>query len=465
MVFSSRRRSSAALLGSSLQRCRLFLLVALFFGGAPQRGFAGDAPAADNTAPSEESWAIHGQSTLTEQYHPAFTSPFRGPESLDPGSRGDETLDVTLFAGIRLWSGAEFWLNPEMDQGFGLSNTLGVAGFVSAEAYKVGETNPYYKMQRGFLRQTIDLGGDTQTVEADQNQLAGATTANRVVLTLGKYSVVDIFDTNKYAHDPRGDFLNWSVVDSGAFDYAADAWGYTYGATAEWYQDWWTIRTGVFDGSSVPNSAKLDTRLISQFQAVTELEERHTIRSQPGKLKFLAWLTRARLGLYSGATDIAMATGLPANIAAVRDYRSKSGFGLNLEQQLAEDIGLFARAGITQVDVEAYDFTDISQSLSAGLSFGGNRWGRSDDTAGVAFALNNLSRQGQRFLNAGGLGILVGDGILPHPGLETIFETYYSLAAFTYAHVTADYQFIANPAFDKDRGPVSVLGLRLHAQF
>jgi high affinity Mn2+ porin len=465
MVFSSRRRSSAALLLISSPRCRLFLVVGLFFAQGTQRAFADDAPAAGSTPAAEETWAIHGQSTVTEQYHPAFTSPFRGPESLDPGSRGDETLDVTLFVGIRLWSGAEFWLNPEMDQGFGLSNTLGVAGFTSAEAYKVGEADPYYKMQRGFLRQTIDLGGDTQTVDADQNQLAGTTTANRVVLTVGKYSVVDIFDTNRYAHDPRSDFLNWSVVDSGAFDYAADAWGYTYGATAEWYQDWWTIRTGLFDGSSIPNSTKLDTRFISQFQAVTELEERHSIGSQPGKLKFLAWLTRARLGLYSEATDIAVATGLPADIAAVRDYRSKWGFGLNLEQQLAEDIGLFARAGITESDVEAYDFTDISQSLSAGLSFGGNRWGRSDDAVGVAFALNNLSRQGQRFLNAGGLGILVGDGILPHPGLETIFETYYSLAAFTYAHVTADYQFIANPAYNTDRGPVSVLGIRLHAQF
>jgi high affinity Mn2+ porin len=429
------------------------------------QGFADEPQTAGNTTPEDETWAIHGQSTLVEQYHPAFTSPYRGPESLDPGSRGDETLDVTLFAGFRPWSGAEIWLNPEMDQGFGLSNTLGVAGFTSAEAYKVGETDPYYRMQRGFLRQTIDLGGESQTVDPDQNQLGGATTANRVVLTVGKYSVVDIFDTNKYAHDPRGDFLNWSVIETGAFDYVADAWGYTYGATAEWYQDWWTIRTGVFDGSSVPNSTKLDTRFISQFQVVTELEERHTLWSQPGKLKFIAWLTRARLGLYSAATDIAQATGLPANIAATRDYRSKWGVGLNLEQQLAEDVGLFARAGIAQADVEAYDFTDISQSFSAGLSFGGNRWSRPDDTVGLAFALNNISRQGQRFLNAGGLGILVGDGILPHPGLEQIVETYYSLAAFTCAHITADYQFIANPAYNTDRGPVSVLGIRLHAQF
>ncbi len=171
------------------------------------------------------------------------------------------------------------------------------------------------------------------------------------------------------------------------------------------------------------------------------------------------------MGLYSEATDIAIASGQPADIAGVRDYRSKWGLGLNLEQQIADDIGLFARAGIAQADVEAYDFTDISQSLSGGVSVGGSRWGRPDDTVGAAVALNNLSRQGQQFLNAGGLGILVGDGILPHPGLEKIFETYYSLAAFTYAHISLDYQFVANPAYNRDRGPVSVLGLRLHAQF
>ena len=333
------------------------------------------------------------------------------------------------------------------------------------EAYKVGEAYPYYQMPRAFLRQTIDLGGAPQSVEADQNQLAGTTTANRVVLTIGKYSVVDIFDTNKYAHDPRNDFLNWTIVDSGAFDYAANAFGYTYGATAEWYQDWWTIRAGLFDGSVVPNSVSLDNRFINQFQIVTELEERHTLWSQPGKLKFLAWLTRARLGLYSQATDIALATGQPANIAAVRDYRSKWGFGLNLEQQLAPDIGLFARASMTSPDVEAYEFTDVTQSLSGGLSFDGDLWGRTGDTVGVAFALNHLSGQGQAFLNAGGLGVLVGDGILPHPGLEEIFESYYSLAAFKYAHITADYQFIANPGYNTDRGPVSVLGIRLHAEF
>jgi high affinity Mn2+ porin len=285
------------------------------------------------------------------------------------------------------------------------------------------------------------------------------------VLTVGKYSVVDIFDTNQYAHDPRNDFLNWSVVDLGSFDYAADAWGFTYGATAEWYQDWWTVRAGVFDGSLTPNNAKLDMRFISQFQMVGELEERHTLWSQPGKLKLLGYITRARLGLYAQATANALASGQPADIAATRDYRSKAGFGLNLEQQLTDDIGMFARAGMSQGTVETYDFTDITQSISAGFSITGNRWSRPDDQVGLAGVLNHFSSQGEQFLNAGGLGVVIGDGILPHPGLEQILEAYYMFPVLTYAHVTADYQFVANPAYNRDRGPVSIFGFRLHAQF
>ena len=232
-----------------------------------------------------EQWAIHGQSTYTQQYQPAFRSPYQGPQSLPAAANGRETFDATLYAGFRPWKGAEIWINPEADQGFGLGNSFGVAGYLSGEAYKVGENDPYYRMSRAFFRQTIDLGGDTQKVDPGLNQLGGTQTANRLVLTAGKLSVVDIFDTNKYAHDPRNDFLNWSIVDAGSFDYAADAWGSTYGAAAEWYQDWWTVRVGLFDMSSTPNSTQLSLPLLHQDQFVTELEERHTLWGQPGKLK------------------------------------------------------------------------------------------------------------------------------------------------------------------------------------
>jgi high affinity Mn2+ porin len=285
------------------------------------------------------------------------------------------------------------------------------------------------------------------------------------VVTIGKSSVVDVFDSNQYAHDPRNDFLNWSIIELGTFDYAADAWGYTYGAAAEWYQDWWTVRMGLFDGSLTPNNAKLDPVFISQFQYVAEFEERHQLWSQPGKVRLLLYVTRARLGSYAAATANALETGQPADIAAVRDYRSKVGVGLNLEQALTDDLGLSARAGWSQGNVEAYDFTDINATGSLGVSLKGTKWGRSDDTVGLATAVNAASGAAVEFFNAGGLGILVGDGKLPKPGTEQVIETYYSLAAFSFAHITADYKFINHPAYNRERGPVLVFGIRLHAQF
>jgi high affinity Mn2+ porin len=427
------------------------------------------AAAADDAAPTDDSgaeqWAIHGQSTYTQQYQPQFRSPYQGPQSLSPAANGRETFDATIYAGIRPWQGAEIWFNPEGDQGFGLGNSFGVAGYLSGEAYKVGETDPYYRMARAFFRQTIDLGGDTQKIDPDLNQLGGSQTANRLVLTVGKVAVTDIFDTNKYAHDPRNDFLNWSIVDAGTFDYAADAWGTTYGATAEWYQDWWTARAGLFDLSSVPNSIALSLPLIHQDQFVAELEERHTLWDQPGKLKVLYWLTRGNLGTYSDALALAAATGTTPSTAAVRTYRSKYGIVLNLEQQLTPDLGMFARAGWTQGGVEEVDFTDIDQSLSIGLSLTGKRWDRPDDTVGLAGVANQISHAAKEYLAAGGLGGIVGDGQLTMAGPEQIIETYYSYAAFSFTKITADYQFVNNPAYNRQRGPVSVFALRLHTEF
>lgn len=419
--------------------------------------------AAPETAASEQ-WAVRGQSTLVYQYHPAFRSAYRGPNSLDPGSRGNETFDLTLYGGFRPWRNAEVWANPEVDQGFGLSNTLGVAGFTSGEAYKVGQAVPYARLHRVFFRQTINLGADMENVAPDLNQLGGSQAANRLVLTMGKFSVVDVFDTNKYAHDPRNDFSNWAIIDIGTFDYAADSWGYSYGASLEWYQGRWTARTGVFALSREPNSKALDTSG-SQAQFVGELEERHTLFGQPGKIKGLAFVSRGRFGAYADATRIALATGTSADISTVRNYRSKIGGGLNLEQQVANGIGVFARAGITQGDLEAYDFTDITRTVSLGISISGDRWGRPDDTLGVAVAINGTSRKARNFYNAGGLGILIGDGRLPNARPEQILEAYYSFAAFSFAKVAADYQFINNPAYNQDRGPVSVFGFRLHGQF
>jgi high affinity Mn2+ porin len=419
--------------------------------------------AAQLSAPAGASWAIHGQTTFVTQAYPGFRSPYEGTNSLPGGGQGRETWDATLYAGVRLWQGAELWFNPEIDQGFGLGDTLGVAGFPSGEAYKLGTAYPLARLPRTFVRQTLGLGGETEEVVADINQFAATQLHDRLVITLGKFSVVDIFDTNRYAHDPRGDFLNWSVIEAGTFDYAADAWGYTYGGAVEWYQDRWTLRGGMFDLSIVPNSTNLDPTF-SQFEGVLELEERYELWGQPGKVKITGFLNRGRMGNFADAITLAEATGQPADIAAVRQWASRGGVSLNLEQQIADSLGFFARAGIANGDIEPYEFTDIDRTVSAGLQVVGKPWGRSDDTLGIAGVVNGISGVHEAFLNAGGLGILVGDGQLPHPGPEQIVETYYSLPIASW-HATFDYQFVVNPGYNRDRGPVSVFGVRMHAQF
>ncbi len=429
--------------------------------------FNGDAgpPAAQALVPPAvqlDNFAVHGQTTFLEQYAPPFHSPYSGANSLIP-NQGRETWDATAFLGWRLWDGAEFWFNPEIDQGFGLSSTLGIAGFTSGEAYKIGASVPYARIQRAFIRQIIDLGGDSQKVDDAANQFGGTQTANRLVLTIGRFSAADVFDTNKYAHDPRGDFMNWAIIDAGTFDYAADPWGYTYGAAGEWYEGGWTLRGGMFDLSIVPNDIELDPSF-DQFQWVGEIERRYALWGHPGKLAVTGYLTRGRMGSYQDAIALAQSTGGAADIAAVRQYQSRGGLSMNLEQEITADLGAFLRAGWADGNIEPYEFTDIDRTVAGGVALKGTQWGRPDDTFALAAVVNGISKIHQEFLNDGGLGILVGDGMLPHPGLEQIMETYYQLPFYTW-RITLDYQFIVNPAYNEDRGPVSVVSARLHTDF
>ncbi|MBR1208155.1 MULTISPECIES: carbohydrate porin [unclassified Bradyrhizobium] len=413
--------------------------------------------------PLETDWFnLRAQTTYLQQYAAPFRAPYRGTNSLIP-NQSRETWDVTFYAGMRPWEGGEFWINPEIDQGFGLSSTLGVAGFPSGEAYKVGSAVPYARIPRAFFRQTFNLGGETKKVDGDINQFASTQTSDRIVLTVGKFAVTDVFDNNKYAHDPRKDLMNWSLIDTGTFDYAADAWGYTYGAAIEWYTGAWTIRGGLFDLSRVPNSQELDPTF-QQFQWVGEIEHRHEIWGKPGKVAVTGFLSRGRMGRFDDAVALTQATGGPADTASVRSYRSRAGVSVNLEQEVTRDLGIFARAGVADGSVESYEFTDIDRTAAAGLSLAGASWNRPNDTFGLAGVINGISSARRAYLDAGGLGILVGDGRLPNPGPEKIIETYYSFPVSAW-RATLNYQLVTNPAYNRDRGPASIFGARLRAQF
>jgi high affinity Mn2+ porin len=437
-------------------RANPFLLLSAMLWAVPAQAQS------DDPAPDQR-WAVHGQATLVVQGVGGFASPYTGDNSLMP-NQTKETADATLYLGVAPWKGAELWVNPELDQGFGLSDTLGVAGFPSAEAYKVGKSNPYFKLQRAFLRQTIALGGKAVTLDAAINQLRLTTTQNRIVITAGKIGVGDVFDTNKYAHDPRGDFLNWSLVDTGSFDYAANAWGYTYGAAAEWYQGDWTLRGGLFTLSQVPNGEALGTNL-RQNQIVVEVEHRHTILGQQGAIRVTGFRNRGLFSRYDDAMALARATGNLPDLSLTRRMQDRSGISLNVEQDITANLGAFLRAGAADGAIEVYDFTDIDRTVALGAALKGKGWGRAQDTLAIAAVRNGISQDFKTYLAAGGLGVLVGDGALTHPGDEQIFEAYYAFRPTGWASMTLDYQHIANPGYNRDRGPANVLAMRLHAGF
>jgi high affinity Mn2+ porin len=411
----------------------------------------------------KEDWGVYGQFTNVTQWHPAFRAAYTGDNSLNPARNQQETVDITLYVGHRLWQGGELWLNPEIDQGFGLSNTLGMAGYPSGEAYKVGANTPYLRLPRAFIRQSIDLGGTSQTVDAAVNQMSGARSENNLVITIGHFSVVDIFDNNTYAHDPRSDFLNWSIIDAGTFDYAADAWGFTNGMALEWNQSDWTVRGGVFQLSSAPNS-KIAGLHLHQQSWVTELEKRTAWMDLPGKIKLMAFTNRGDMAKYQEAIQKARGSGSVPDVSAVRRFSSRSGIAFNLEQSLSTTLGAFVRASVNQGDKEAYEFTEINRSLSAGLSMQGANWGRTEDRLGLAFVVNALSGAAQNYFAKGGMGILIGDGNLSY-GKEAIVEAYYSLPLAAYAKLSVDYQHVKNPAYNMARGPVDIYALRLHSEF
>jgi high affinity Mn2+ porin len=433
----------------------------LFLSGAA--GIVSSVTPAIADDASDQAYAAHAQITTVVQSVGGFASPYGGDNSLTP-HQSKATTDLTLYLGVRPWRGGELWLDPEIDQGFGLSDTLGAAGFPSAEAYKVGKSDPYLKLQRLFLRQTIALGGEAQPVDAAINQLRTRAPADRLVITAGKFGVGDIFDTNTYAHDPRADFLNWSIVDTGSYDYAANAWGYTYGVAAEWYRGPWTVRAGLFNLSKAPNSVDLESGF-GQNELVIEGERRFSVAGRPGVVRVTGFRNHGRFARFDDALAFAQAQHVPPDLAPVRRTQDRLGVSFNAEQVLTANLGLFLRAGVSDGGMETYDFTDIDRTIAAGAALRGQAWGRAHDTLALAIVANGISAAHQRWLAAGGRGVLVGDGALPHPGGETILETYYSLRPAGWAALTLDFQHIANPGYNRDRGPINVLGARVHADF
>jgi len=460
-LYSDYGRSHVSL-NSGLQSASSFDFQTVRFGINRKIDFAGSGANVTNFGDGGPSnWEISGQSTYLVQAYPAFHAPYSGLNSLAPTGQAKATWSNSLFINAHLWDGGELYFNPELVRGFGLSDTVGLGGFSSGEAQKSNFPYPRFNPSRLYLRQTFGFGGEQETLDSGPNQLGGKADISRLTVQVGKFAVVDVFDGNAYAKDPRKDFMNWAIWAPGAFDYAADKVGLTYGATAELNQKSWAMRFGYFLMDAESNSDNFDMHLFRRGEYVAEFEQRYTLFGQPGKLRTIGWINSAFAGSYRATLDN---PALNLNIAATREARIKYGYVVNLEQAVSDTVGLFGRWSWNNGKTEIMAFTDIDASLSGGVSIKGKSWGRPNDTIGLGGAINALSRDHRDFIAAGGMGVLIGDGRLNY-SQERLMEAYYAYAITPKLTATADYQFVVNPAYNADRGPVSIFSARLQGEF
>ena len=426
-------------------------------------------PVVDSKVPlmgETERWSIHGQATYMLQQRNNFNSPYSGQNSLLNKSASPAesySLSATAFIGTRLWQGAEVYWNGEMFQGAPFDGQLtGVGGIYNGELQKGAYSQPVYYTARAFLRQTIGLGGGQEHIAGEANQLAGNLDKNRLVLSYGKIATLDFFDDNAYSHDPRTDFQNASIFSMGAYGYAADTKGYTYGAVAEWYQANYILKAARLALPTVPNTAQLDYTLSKDYSNQVELTRTHEIYGRTGAVRGLFFQQRAFMGTYQNALNLAQQTNTyPPNITSVRQAATNSwGYGFNFEQALSQDIGIFGRWSWNPGAAETQTL-DISKSLSGGVSVKGASWSRPGDTLGIGFAVNGISSAQISYLQDGGMTTFIGDGKLSYKP-EQVLETYYSVKAYKELFISLNYQRIANPAYNAARGPVNIVGVRAH---
>ena len=411
-----------------------------------------------------DNYNIHGQYTFIGQGYPSFHSPYQGPSSLAGSRQAQYTQSATGYIGLRLWEGGEFYFNPELMQGFGLSDVRGLAGFSNGEAQKSNFPMPRLNVARAFVRQTFGLGGEQETLADGPNQLAGKYDISRITVTAGKLAVPDAFGGNIYANDPRTTFLNWNIYGNGSYDWTMDKLSWTWGAFVDFNQKNWAFRTGYFLLPVFSNDNRFDTNVLTRGQYTAELELRYSLFTQPGKLRLFGWLNHGTMGGYLDAVALPLNSPNYPDIALTRRVRTNYGFVASLEQAITSDFGVFSRASWSPGRTEIIGWTDCSESLSFGTVLAGTSWGRPDDKIGVAGVIEGLSREARTYFEAGGIGILIGDGQLNYRR-EKILEAYYAYRLNKWATLTADYQFIQNPAYNADRGPVHIFSGRFHAEF
>ena len=469
---------------------------------APATSPAHNTPSAtDESEGPPQTYNLHAQYTLTGMGYVSFSAQYSNPaylvfgtgSSLPTEGQVRETQSADVYFGYRLLANTEFHVDALFWQGYGLNNTFGIGDFPDGEAFKVGVRYPHFAVARFFTRTTINLGGTQEAVDDDLLTLHGKQDTNRITITIGRMSVKDIFDNNQYSNDPRGQFMNWALMANAAYDYPADALGFTTGIAIEWNRPNWTLRYGWFQMSKYRNQFTAeglylvlpteplsgDGKIFEDWGMVTELEHRHTIATHPGAVRLLVFDDRMNNGSYKAAVALAnepstiaiwgtpaaflaSANGVTGGIDDTHALRNTWGLGLNMDQEVTNNIGVFSRIGRNSGQNSGFEFTDTNWTATFGASIKGEKWKQPDDVIGAAFIVSGISKANQDYHAAGGIGILTGDGALNY-GPEKNVEFYYDHKFSKYFFGTVDYQFVDDPAYNKDRGPVpGIFGIRLH---
>jgi high affinity Mn2+ porin len=430
---------------------------------------ASDAPAPASTLPM----LLGAQYTFIDQQQSSLESPYQGKLSLDPDGDRQPTNTIGVYTG---WAPAEWgqlYLDTEKFMGAGVSGGTGLGGLTNGDVIREGVPGlkKQFYVARAYVRLMLPLAAEVTQVARGQDQLPGTEAAQRLELKLGQISVTDDFDRNRYANSARTEFLNWSLWNQTAWDFAANTRGYTDGFVLGYVSPEWSLRYGIYRMPLYANAQTMETLLRAREQ---DLELTLSPAGAGTVLRLLAYYNTARMGDYAQALAIAAATGALPNVAADdRDGRHKTGYGLNLEQPLADggDTGMFLRLGWQDGKTEDFAFTEVDRHASAGAQLSGIHWARGADRLGLGLVLEGLSNVHRDYLAAGGSGFLLGDGRLNY-AQEEILEAYYR-ASWTWscgqlelhAQLTPDFQYIQNPGFNRDRGPVRIYALRLHLEY
>ena len=437
--------------------------------GGSGRSIGGNIPAPlgpleDEKPPVDPWYTVHAQATTVSQGYAPFRSPYAGPNSFVSAYELRTTATSTLFFAAKLpWQGGLLVINPEIAGGRGTGDVFGLGGPTNGEAVRVGNPQPTPYFARFLVQQTFELGGEWENLADIANQIPGPRYKNNIVVKVGKMPAIDDFDDNTYAHDPRLQFLNWGLMYNPTWDYPANTRGYTYGADIETNLWDWSARWGIWQVPALANGALLDPHILKAWSQAWELERRWTILNDlPGTARFLGWLTSAHMGSYREALQQNPDS---PDVTATRQYRLRYGFGLSWDQELVKnELGIFGRLGYADGHAETWAFTEVERTISIGVLLKGKQWDRPRDEVGLALLVNGLGPQHRDYLAAGGLGFALGDGKLNYAP-ETIVETYYNLRVKKGLYVALDLQGINNPGYNRDRGPVGVMALRLHYEF